>query len=89
MVRIYIRHRVSDYPAWRRVYDDFDTVRRSLGVTGDAVYQALDDPEDVTVWHDFEDRETAESFAASDELRGAMADAGVVGAPTVWFVRPA
>ena len=27
-----------------------------MGVTGHAVYQALDDPNDVTVWHDFATR---------------------------------
>jgi hypothetical protein len=36
------------------------------------------------VWHDFDDRETAESFAGSDELKAAMAEAGVVSAPNIW-----
>jgi hypothetical protein len=36
------------------------------------------------VWHDFDDRETAESFAGFDELKAAMAEAGVVSAPIIW-----
>ena len=86
MVRIFIRHDVSDYPAWRKVYDDFDATRRSMGVTGDEVYQNLDDPNDVTVWHDFTTRALAEAFTNSDELRQAMAAAGVRGQPAIWFV---
>jgi hypothetical protein len=89
MVRIYVRHQVADYPAWKVVYDEFDSTRRSMGVIAAEVYQALDDPTDVTVSHDFDTREVAEAFAASDELRGAMTRAGVVGQPTIWFVKEA
>src|SRR5262245_24038172 len=52
MVRLFIRHDVADYDAWRQVYDEFDSTRRGLGVTGDAVFQSVDNPNDVTVWHD-------------------------------------
>jgi hypothetical protein len=38
MVRLFVRHPVADYAAWRRVYDDFDEERRGMGVTGHAVY---------------------------------------------------
>ena len=87
MVRLYVRHQVSDYAAWRRVYDAFDKVSR--GVRGDAVYQAVDDPNDVTVWHDFDDRAAAEAFAASEDLKSAMAEAGMEGAPTIWITNEA
>jgi len=82
MVRMYARHQVADYDAWRKVYDAFD--RESLGVRHHAVYRRVDDPNEITVWHDFDDRETAESFAGSDELKAAMAEAGVVSAPNIW-----
>ena len=49
------RHRVADYAVWREAYDGFDTERRTLGVTGDGVHQAVGDENDVTVWHDFPD----------------------------------
>jgi hypothetical protein len=87
MVRLFVRHPVADYAAWRRVYDEFDAERRPMGVTGHAVYQSLDDPNDVTVWHDFATREEAEAFASSERLRDAMQRAGVQGRPTVWFVK--
>src|SRR5215211_4189393 len=85
MVRLFIRHPVADYTAWRQVYDGFDEERRGMGVTGHAVYQSVDDPNDVTAWHDFETREQAESFASSDRLREAMTEAGVEGQPSIWF----
>ena len=83
MVRMYVRHQVTDYSTWRKVYDAFD--KASRGVRGNAVYRGLDEPNDITVWHDFDDREAAESFAGSDDLKTTMAEAGVEGEPTIWF----
>jgi hypothetical protein len=37
------------------------------------------------VTHEFATLEAARAFAGSSELRAAMHDAGVQGAPTVWF----
>src|SRR5947207_11570807 len=89
MVRLFVRHTVADYAAWRQVYDAFDAQRRPMGVIAHAVYQSLDDPNDVTVWHDFATREQAEAFAGSEALRSAMQRAGVQGRPMVWFVTEA
>ena len=59
--------------------------RRRKGVTAQAVYQAADNPNDITVTHEFGSVEAAQAFAKSDELKKAMQGAGVVGAPTIWF----
>ena len=87
MVRMYVRHSVEKYRAWRRAYDEFDDERRGMGVIGDGVYQALDDPNDITVHHDFTTRKRAESFAASKRLKEVMKGAGVKGKPKIWFVK--
>jgi hypothetical protein len=86
MVRLFIRHNVADYQAWRQVYDDFDEQRRSMGVKDDAVYQSIDNPNDVTAWHDFETAEEAQAIVGSDDLKNAMQNAGVEGEPQIWFV---
>lgn len=82
---IFVRHTVADYAAWRTGYDAFDAIRKPLGVTNDAVYQSVDNPNDVTVTHDFPTLEAAKAFAGSAELKNAMSKYGVIGAPTVWF----
>ena len=89
MIRMFVRHPVEDYAEWKQVYDDFDEKRTDMGVRDDAVFQATDDPNDVTAWHDFDSIEAAREFAESDELKEAMAEAGVAGEPTVWFTEPA
>lgn len=76
----------NDYAAWRRVYDGFADTRKRLGLA-EAVYRSVDDPSDVTVTHEFASVAAAQAFAQSPELRAAMHDAGVAGAPTVWFAK--
>ena len=85
MATMFIRHTISDYKAWRKVYDDVGPVQKAAGVTAQAVYQAADNPNDITVTHEFGSVEAAQAFAESAELKSAMQGAGVVGAPTIWF----
>jgi heme-degrading monooxygenase HmoA len=87
MVRLFVRHKVHDYAAWRKGYDAFDPTRVKLGARGHAVYREVDDANDITVWHDFNSLEAAKAFANSAESKTAMSGAGVIGAPTVWFTR--
>jgi len=89
MATMFVRHQVADYAAWRRVYDGLGPTQKALGVTAEAVYQAVDDPNDVTVTHEFATLEAAQAFAGSAELRTAMHESGVVGAPTSWFANRA
>ena len=88
MNRLFVRHRVSDYDAWRKVYDEFDATRGAMGVLGQAVFQAIDDPRDVTLWHDFDAVNEAQAFVSSEAVRDVMQRAGVEGAPEVWLVTP-
>lgn len=85
MVRMFVRHRVADYGAWRAAYDSLDPQRQEMGAAGHDVFQTLGDQNDVTVWHDFASEQAAKSFASSPELRDAMQRAGVQGAPDIWF----
>ncbi len=52
-------------------------------MAADAVYRAADDPNDITVTHDFATMDAARAFAGSAELQAAMRDAGVLGASMV------
>jgi hypothetical protein len=85
MVRLFVRINVADYETWREVYDQFYGERVAMGVMGDAAFQLVDDPNDVTVWHDFETPEVATAFVSSDALRNVRQRAGVQGEPQFWF----
>jgi hypothetical protein len=85
MVRMFVRHKVGDYAAWRKAYDDFDAERARMGVAAHAVFRAIDDANEVTVWHDFATSDRAKAFASSERLKTVMRAAGVQGIPEIWF----
>ena len=84
-VRMFVRHEVTDYAAWRKAYDAFQPTAKKMGVTSGVVYRSTDNPNDVTVTHDFKTLNSAQAFAESSELKTAMQNAGVKGAPQIWF----
>ena len=84
-----IRHRVRDYAAWRKVYDEVGPMQKAGGVTEESVYQAKDNPNDVVVLHKFNTMAEAEKFVASPDLKAAMQRAGVEGAPQIQIVEEA
>ena len=88
MIRMFVRHQVTDFTTWKKAYDDFDDERTGMGVARDAVFQSATDSNDITVWHDFETLDAAQSFVESDRLREVMASAGVAGEPQIWFTMP-
>lgn len=84
-VHMFIRHEVADYGTWKKVYDGFGATQKKMGVSAQAVYQSVDNPNDVTVTHDFHSLGQAKAFSASPELKSAMEKAGVKGAPQIWY----
>ncbi len=85
MATLFVRHNVADFGSWKQAYDAFDAERQSMGVTGHGVYQADDNPNQVTVYHHFDSMEAAKSFATSPRLQEVMKAAGVQGTPDIWF----
>ena len=78
-----IRHKVSDFDAWRKAYDSVGAMQKAGGVIEESVHQAKNDPNDVVVLHRFNSIQEAEKFLASSELKDAMQRAGVAGAPRI------
>jgi hypothetical protein len=85
MATLFVRHDVKDFGAWKVAYDAFDGERKTMGVTGHGVFQAEGNPNDVTVFHKFDNMDAAKQFAGSARLKEVMEGAGVVGSPTIWF----
>ena len=85
MIRMFVRHPVNDFKTWKLAYDTFDQERQGMGVRKHYVFQTVDNPNDVTCYHDFDNLEAAKAFVESDRLREVMGQAGVMGEPDIWF----
>ena len=78
-----VRHQVSDYAAWRKVYDELEPLRAQYGCTAQRVLQLPEDGNDLFVTHEFPSTEQASAFAGDPGLREAMDRAGVEGMPRI------
>lgn len=82
---MFVKHKVEDYGNWKRVYDEFASVRKGKGVTAASVHRDANNPDTVIVTHQFKDMNAATEFVNSEELKSAMGNAGVNGPPEFWF----
>ena len=82
---MFVKHKVDDYGNWKRGYDAFASTRKEKGVTAASVHRDTDDPNIIIVTHKFKDMTAAMAFVNSEELKSAMAGAGVNGPPEFWF----
>ena len=85
MASMFIKQRVADYAKWKAVFDEHESMRRAGGVTAHSVQRQPDDPNVVIVALRVSDLNKAKKFAGSDDLKSAMARAGVQGPPEIWF----
>ena len=83
-----IRHQVADFDAWKVAFDDHEGARREAGCLGHHINRAKDDPNLVTIYLAIEDVDRAKAFAASDDVKKAMEDAGVTSAPEFNWTTP-
>jgi hypothetical protein len=85
MATMFARHTVKEFGAWKAAYDAFDAERKTMGVTNHGVYQTDGNPNEVTLYHEFDTMDAAKAFAGSARLKEIMEGAGVIGAPEIWF----
>ena len=85
MVTMFVRHKVSDYANWKRVYDEFASTRKEKDVTAASVHRDPNESDRIIIMHQFKDMNAAAAFAHSEELKSSMEKAGVIGKPEIWF----
>lgn len=86
MALLVVQHKVRDYTAWRPAFDAHEPSRTGAGVTNGRVYRRAEDPNDLVLLFDVADMAKARTWAAGEDLKKAMQNAGVLGAPTISFV---
>ncbi len=86
MANMLIRHRVRDYDAWKKVFDDFIETRRESGETSWRIWHTDDDPNNLVLLFAFKSLEQAKSFMARPDLKDAMERAGVAEPPEIYYL---
>jgi len=89
MTTSFVRHTVANFDTWRQHFDAFQKTDAASVIKSGKVFQGNEDPNDVTVIHEFDSIADAQAVLQSSELRAAMAAAGVQGEPQIWFTEEA
>jgi heme-degrading monooxygenase HmoA len=86
MTYMLVQHSVENFEQWKQGFDANGVARKAAGSKGGFVLRNADDPNQVDVLLAWDNLEDARAFASSNELREAMRNAGVTGAPNVTFL---
>jgi hypothetical protein len=86
MYMMVVRHKVQDFRIWKDAFDAHAPVRLAAGLSNARLFCSTDDANEVFIVFDVADINKAKAFAASEEVREAMANAGVVDKPDVSFL---
>jgi heme-degrading monooxygenase HmoA len=89
MARLFVHHKVKDYAAWRKMFDGMTSDRTRFGSTGQQVYRAANDPNEIIILTDWHSLDEARAYAQSPDLKEGMQNAGVISQPNVLFLEEA
>jgi heme-degrading monooxygenase HmoA len=89
MIHVIVRHKVADYGRWKETFDAHLNTRKAGGEIAFRLLVSVEDPRDVTLVMDWDGLDRARKFAASEELKQAMQNAGVIGEPEIRFLEDA
>jgi hypothetical protein len=89
MATLIVKHRVANFETWKQNFDGMAEARARHGWISHRVVRDATDPNLVTVISKVKTLDGAKKYGTSDELRTAMASAGLVGAPEISFAEDA
>ncbi len=84
-----IRHKVKDFGTWKPAFDSHQPVQAAAGLSNPRVFRSAGDPSEVVIIFDAQDIGKAKELAGSPELKSAMAAAGVMDKPDIYFLNAA
>ena len=83
--RVILTHKVKDWDAWKKEFDNHKQTRIDAGLTDRVVGRSIDDTHMVTLVFAITDMVKAKAFMTSKDLKDKMAAAGVEGPPTIFY----
>ena len=86
MSKVLVRHKVADFNKWKDGYNANATLREQAGLQEKELMQNANDPNEVVILFEAQDRARAEAFTNSAGLKEVMEKAGVVGKPEIIFL---
>lgn len=86
MVNVLVRHKVTDFPRWKQVFDEHLSMRKAGGELSFRIFHNHADATDLSLFFEWETLDMAKRFFSSDPLKNGMQSAGVSGPPEVIYL---
>lgn len=86
MVYVVLDYKVEDYSKWKPVFDNYGVMRKKAGSKGGTLFHVSCEPNHISILFEWDKKENAANFFASDETKKTQKGAGVIGKPDVWFL---
>ena len=86
MATLAVQLTIGDYAKWRPVFDKHKPLRDKANIKNVRVYRDADNPKEVIVWGEAADAQKVREALTSEEIKGAMKEAGVVGPPKIYVI---
>ncbi len=86
MTHVLVNHKVNDYPKWKAVFDGFVDTRKAGGEKAFTIFHPDNDPNNLTLLFEWDNRQNAEKFMSSPKLKETMQRAGVAEEPHIQFL---
>jgi glutaredoxin-related protein len=83
--RVRVTHKVKDWAAWKKEFDDHKQARMDAGLIDRVVGHLVGDEQTVTLVFAITDMAKAKAFIKSKDLKDKMEKAGVIGAPSFFY----
>lgn len=87
-VAVLVAHRVADWDQFNQAFKNHEQARRDAGCLGHYVHRVVSDPNMLFIYCPANDPDRLQALLDSDELRDAMANATMVGEPTITVMTP-
>ena len=78
-----VNHKVNNFEAWKKVYDEFESTRQRYGVKEHFALQSGENPNHVLVVGEGE-LAAIQNFLNSDDLKNGMESAGIASPPEIF-----
>jgi len=87
MATMIVKHKVADYGAWKKVFDEMKPERDINGWIGHEIFRDAADKSTVIIVNRVKDIEGAKAHGQSPALKEAMQRAGVISVPEITYLQ--
>ena len=86
MVYVVLDYKVEDYAKWKPVFDNYGETRKKAGSRGGKLFRYLEDKNHICALFEWDSKENATKFFASEETKKTQKGAGVLGKPMISYL---